>query len=194
MTQSIFHNPSRQTREAPLHGRVRVPIRPGGHQARHAEDCRARDRSGQRHHTVKLAPDRQRRTRSSRHLAAFELPNGERREWTSRWARKGLGMRNADEPHRSGVLSWRPRTLSWWIAILFTLGSARCSSSVVPVPSRAGRQQSGSAAGVGDYKPREAGSRDSCRRGSEERGEVLVKRMTGLEPATSSLGSWRSTR
>ena len=124
MTQSIFHNPSRQTREAPLHGRVRVPIRPGGHQARHAEDCRARDRSGQRHHTVKLAPDRQRRTRSSRHLAAFELPNGERREWTSRWARKGLGMRNPDEPHRSGVFSWRPRTLSWWIAILFTLGSA----------------------------------------------------------------------
>ena len=57
---------------------------------------------------------------------AYRLTDGTRREWSSRRHRK------ANETLRPGSAWWQPRTIGWWIALLFAIGSFLFALGVVP--------------------------------------------------------------
>src|SRR5450631_3846194 len=72
-----------------------------------------------------------RRVLGSTTHAVFESPTGELIEWTSRRHRKGRPPRRrpaAGEPARGRrlpLIGLAPRRLSWWVAVLFTVGSVQ---------------------------------------------------------------------
>jgi len=57
---------------------------------------------------------------------AYRLEDGSRREWSSRRHRKG------QERLSDRTVFWQPRTLGWWIAVLFAAGSFLFALGVVP--------------------------------------------------------------
>ena len=56
----------------------------------------------------------------------YRLEDGSRRRWSSRRHRKG------HERLTEHTLFWQPRTLGWWIAVLFAIGSFLFALGVVP--------------------------------------------------------------
>jgi hypothetical protein len=57
---------------------------------------------------------------------AYRLEDGSRREWSSRRHRKG------HERLRGRTVLWQPRTLGWWIAVAFAIGSLLFALGVAP--------------------------------------------------------------
>jgi len=56
----------------------------------------------------------------------YRLKDGSRRRWSSRRHRKG------HERLTEHTVLWQPRTLGWWIAVLFAIGSFLFALGVVP--------------------------------------------------------------
>jgi hypothetical protein len=56
----------------------------------------------------------------------YRLEDGSRRRWSSRRHRKG------HERLTERTVLWQPRTLGWWIAVLFAIGSFLFALGVVP--------------------------------------------------------------
>ncbi len=57
----------------------------------------------------------------------YRLPDGSTRTWTSRRHRKQLELRErleADRPSKWLAIAWAPGRATWWMAILFMVGSA----------------------------------------------------------------------
>ena len=61
----------------------------------------------------------------------YRLKDGSRRRWSSRRHRKG------HERLTEHTVLWQPRTLGWWIAVLFAIGSFLFALGVVPSYARA---------------------------------------------------------
>ena len=57
---------------------------------------------------------------------AYRVEDGTRHEWSSRRHRKG------HERLTEHTVFWQPRTLGWWIAVLFAIGSFLFAIGVVP--------------------------------------------------------------
>src|SRR5664280_2573087 len=62
--------------------------------------------------------------------AVWEAPSGELLDWTSRRHRKGRPPRRAaagapTAGRRLPLFGLAPRRLSWWVAVLFTVGSVQ---------------------------------------------------------------------
>src|SRR5262245_6060052 len=52
--------------------------------------------------------------------STFRRSDGVVAEWTSRFNRKHTSLRS---PDRDGGIWWAPRRASWWIGVLFVVGS-----------------------------------------------------------------------